>query len=160
MHDAVMQDIGDGTKGSKKRRQQHRHVAVTTIGGDGGINKQAGSSGVVRTTAIMSSGKRQVRLPTDHFERLLEETCLNHAYPIKHKLRDCGVMKNIMAPRSLARGMEVDDVPDEGSMTPLPGEDAVMTIYDERPSSAMCRVSILSLGTPARCSWGCKNVRI
>jgi hypothetical protein len=23
----------------------------------------------------------------DHFERLLEETCPNHSYPVKHKLR-------------------------------------------------------------------------
>jgi hypothetical protein len=30
---------------------------------------------------------------TDHFEKFLGETCPNHAYPIKHKLRDSGMMK-------------------------------------------------------------------
>jgi hypothetical protein len=49
----------------------------------------------------------------DHFKKLLEETCPNHAYPIKHKLRDCGMMKNFMASGSLARGMEVDKAPDD-----------------------------------------------
>jgi hypothetical protein len=49
----------------------------------------------------VGSGKRLARLPTDHFEKILEETCPNYAYPIKHKLRDCGVMKNFMASGSL-----------------------------------------------------------
>jgi hypothetical protein len=56
---------------------------------------------VVRVTASVGSGKRLARLPTDHFEKILEETCPNYAYPIKHKLRDCGVMKNFMASGSL-----------------------------------------------------------
>jgi hypothetical protein len=38
----------------------------------------------------------------DHFEKLMEETCLNHAYPIKHKLKDCCMMKNFIASGSLA----------------------------------------------------------
>jgi hypothetical protein len=38
----------------------------------------------------------------DHFEKHLEETCPNHAYPVNHKLRDYGMMKNFMASGSLA----------------------------------------------------------
>jgi hypothetical protein len=64
---------------------------------DGGNNKQAGSSGVVRTMAATCSGKRQAQPPTDHFEKLMEETCLNHTYPVKHKLRDYNMIKNLMA---------------------------------------------------------------
>jgi hypothetical protein len=48
---------------------------------DGGINKEIGSFIVVRVMAVAGSGKRQARSPTDHFEKLLEQTCLNHAYP-------------------------------------------------------------------------------
>jgi hypothetical protein len=91
-------------------------------------------------------------LPTDHFEKLLEETCPNHAYPVKHKLRDCGMMKNFMTSRSLTRGMEVDEVPDEGDATTFPGEDVVMMIYDGRTSPGVCHMSNLIPGTPARCS--------
>jgi hypothetical protein len=68
------------------------------------------------------------------------------------------MMKNFMTSGSLARGMEVNDVPDEGNMMPFPREDAVMTIYDGRPSQGMHSVSNPSLGTPARCGWGCGNV--
>jgi hypothetical protein len=95
--------------------------------------------------------------PTDHFEKLLDETCPNHTYPIKHKLGDCGMMKNFMVSGSLAQGMGVDGVPDKGDMTPFLGEYMVMTIYDGRPSSGMRYVSNTSLGTLARCGWGCRN---
>jgi hypothetical protein len=57
------------------------------------------SMGCVATTA--HSGKRQARPPTDHFERLLEEACPNHAYPVKHKLKDCNMMKNFMTSGTL-----------------------------------------------------------
>jgi hypothetical protein len=67
----------------------------------------------------------------------LEETIPNHAYPVKHKLRDCGMMKNFMALGSLAQSMEVDKALDEGDTTPFPGEDAVMMIYDGHPSPGM-----------------------
>jgi hypothetical protein len=96
---------------------------------------------MARAAAVADSGKRRVWLPMDHFKKLLEETCLNHAYPVKLKIRDCGMMKNFMAPGSLARGMEVNEVPDEGDTMPFPGEDAVVMIYDGRPPSGMCCVS-------------------
>jgi hypothetical protein len=33
----------------------------------------------------------------DHFEKMLEGPCLNHAYPIKHACKDCGLMKKFLA---------------------------------------------------------------
>jgi hypothetical protein len=38
--------------------------------------------------------KRQAWSSIDHIERLLEEAYPNHAYPVKHKLKDCGMIKN------------------------------------------------------------------
>jgi hypothetical protein len=108
---------------------------------------------MVRAAAVIGSGKHQARPPTDHFKNLLEETCPNHDYPVKHKLRDYVMMKNFMASRSLARSMEID----EGDTAPFPGEDMVMMIYDGRPSPGMHRMSNPSLGTPARCDWGRGN---
>jgi hypothetical protein len=32
------------------------------------------------------------RSHTYYFKRLLEEAWPNHAYPIRHKLKDCGMM--------------------------------------------------------------------
>jgi hypothetical protein len=51
---------------------------------------------MAHVAAVLGSSKGQVRLPRHHFEMLLEETCTNHAYPVKHKLRDCDMMKNFM----------------------------------------------------------------
>jgi hypothetical protein len=98
------------------------------------------------------SGKHHARPPIDHFEKLLQETCPSHAYSVKHKFRDCDMMKNFLASGSLPRGMEVDEVPDEDNTTPFLEEDAVMTIYDGRPSLGMRCTSNPSQGTPTRCS--------
>jgi hypothetical protein len=68
------------------------------------------------------------------------------------KLRDCNMMKNFMASRSLTRGTEVDEVPDEGDMMSILGHDTVMMIYDGCPSQGMRHVSNPSLGTLGRCS--------
>jgi hypothetical protein len=35
--------------------------------------------------------RRLTRPPTNHFKRLVEEACPNHAYPIKNKHKDCGM---------------------------------------------------------------------
>jgi hypothetical protein len=150
----VVSDIvmsSSGAKGSKKRRKQRRQETATMADNDGGINMKASRSIVVHATVVVGSGKHQARPPTDHFEKLFEESCPNHAYHIKHKLNDCGMMENFMASGSLARGMEVNEVTDEGDTTPFPEEDAVMTIYDSHPVPEMRRVSNPSLGIPARC---------
>jgi hypothetical protein len=126
----IIQDAEEGARGDKKRHKERHQETATMVDNDGGINKQAGG------------GKHQVRLPTDHFVKLLEETCLNHAYPIKHKLRDCDMMKNFMASGSLARGMEVNEVPNEGNTMPFPREETVMMTYDGCPSPGMRHVCI------------------
>jgi hypothetical protein len=69
----------------------------------------------------------------DHFEMLLEEMCPNHVYSVKHKLRDCSLMKSFVTTGSLPGGMKIDEAPTKGSAAPFPGEDAVMTIYDSHP---------------------------
>jgi hypothetical protein len=96
-------------------------------------DKEACGSSVGHITTTTCSGKRQAQPPVDHFERLLEEACSNHAYPIKHKLKDCDMMKNFMISGSLTRGMELDEDPGVSDTMPFPGEDAVMTFYDGRP---------------------------
>jgi hypothetical protein len=94
--------------------------ATTVVDGDGGNGKQAGSFRVECVVAAIGSGKCQARPPMDHFKKLLEETCPNHAYPMKYKLKDRDMIKNFMALRSLTRGLEVNEVPNEGDVTPFP----------------------------------------
>jgi hypothetical protein len=68
------------------------------------------------------------------------------------------MMKNFMISGSLTRGMELDEVPDEGDTTPFPGKDAVMMMYNGRPLVGMCCMSNLGPGTPTRYGWGHEGV--
>jgi hypothetical protein len=101
-----------------------------------------------------------VRSPTDHSKRILGEACPNHAYPIKYKLRDNGLMKSFMTSGSLSQGMEVNEVPDEEDVMPFLEQDAIVTIYNRRPSSKSHHVPDPSLGTPARSGQGCRNLEM
>jgi hypothetical protein len=94
-------------KGDKKSRKQRPQQAAATAGRDDDDDgKQADSSYMECITSTRRSVKRHVRPPTDHFKRLLKEACHNHAYPVEHKLMDCGMMKNFMITGSLDRDME------------------------------------------------------
>jgi hypothetical protein len=61
---------------------------------DDGNDKKAGGSGGGHIVTISHSNKCHARPPTDHFKRLIEEACTNHAYPVRHKLKDYGKMKS------------------------------------------------------------------
>jgi hypothetical protein len=51
-------------------------------------------------------------------------------YPIRHKLKECSMMKNYMTTGSLTKGKKhKDDAPGKAA-APFPGEKAVMSIYD------------------------------
>jgi hypothetical protein len=71
-------------------------------------------------------------------------------------------MKNFMASTSLSQGMELDEVPNEGDMMPLPREDAIMMIYDGHPLPGMRHMSDPSpepqlIATGAAGTQGCKD---
>jgi hypothetical protein len=65
----------------------------------------------------------------DHFEKLLEVTYPNHAYTIKHKLKECSMMKNYKTMRALAKGKRLEGDLVEKATTPFPEEEAIMSIY-------------------------------
>jgi hypothetical protein len=156
----AIEDTEEGAKGGKKRCKQCHQETATVTDNDGGTDKQAGGSGGVRFTAATGSSKRQAHPPIDHFKKLLKETCPNYAYPVKHKLRDCNMMKTFMTTGSPHRSMEVDEAPGEGDTTHSPGEDTVMTIYGGCPSLGMHHTFDPSLGIPSRCGWGSRSVEI
>jgi hypothetical protein len=61
--------------------------------------------------------------------KLLEVTCPNHAYPVRNKLKECTMMKNIMTSRALSKGKKPEGEPGGKAVTPFPGEEVVMSIY-------------------------------
>jgi hypothetical protein len=112
---------------------------------------KAGGFGVGCVTTVMHNDKRQARSPIYHFKRLLEEACPNHTYPIRHKLKDCGMMRSFMTSRSLTWGAELDEVPDGSDTTPFPEENAVVMVYSGLPSSWRHHMSSLSPRAPICC---------
>jgi hypothetical protein len=95
--------------------------------------------------------KCQAWLPIDHFERLLEIACSNHAYPVKHKLKDCDMVKNFMTSGSLTQGKEPErDLGGKGA-TPFPEKEPVMTLYARLPPERRC-IPNLNHGTLTHCS--------
>jgi hypothetical protein len=91
----------DGVRSDNKRHKQHSIGAVTTASYDEDHGREAGCSGMGRISATTCSSRRSARTPTDYFKRLLEEACLNHAYPIRHKLKDCHMIRSFMTLGSL-----------------------------------------------------------
>jgi hypothetical protein len=75
---------------------------MTTIDHDDGNDGEGGGFGVRRISTTVHGDKHQSRLPMDHFKRLLEEACPNHAYPIRNKLKDCDMMWSFMTLGSLS----------------------------------------------------------
>jgi hypothetical protein len=64
----------------------------------------------------------------DHLRSLLEEACPNNAYPIRHKLKYCSMMRSFMTSRSLTKGAELDEGLDRINMTSFPEENAIMMV--------------------------------
>jgi hypothetical protein len=106
-YDDAVQDAKKGAKsGNKRHKQRPQWVMIATDYDDDNDEKTDGSDlGHVMTAT--RSGKRQVQPPTDHFERLVMVACPNHVYPIKHKLKDCDMIKNFMTSESLTWGMKL-----------------------------------------------------
>jgi hypothetical protein len=77
-----------------------------------------------RISATMHSGKCSARLPTDYFKRLLEEACQNHAYLVRHKLKDYDMMRSFMTSGSLTWDAKPDEGPDKSDAALLPKENA------------------------------------
>jgi hypothetical protein len=74
--------------------------------------------------------KRQTRQPKDHFEKLLEAACLHHSYSVKHKLKDCTLMKKFVTLGAFSKDRKLGGDPGGKSAAPIPGKAEVMTIFD------------------------------
>jgi hypothetical protein len=109
-------------KGSKKGPKHHQQrVTVTTsyVGDDNG--KEAHDIDEECVTAAEHDFKRQARQPVDHFEKLLYMTWPKHAYPIRHKLKECSMMKNYMTMGCQAKGKKPEGDPGGKATVPFVG---------------------------------------
>jgi hypothetical protein len=123
----------EGAKGGRKRRKQCLQGTTTTTNDN---DSMAGGSDMRCLSTTTGSDKHQARPPTDHFKWLLEEACPNHIYPIRHKLKDCGMMRIFMTSGSLTWGEELDEGPDRSDTTPFPEEKVIMSASIQNSSSS------------------------
>jgi hypothetical protein len=54
----------------------------------------------------------------------------NHAYPVKHKLKDCGMMQSFMTSGSLTWGTDLNEGHARSDMVPFPKENASMIVFE------------------------------
>jgi hypothetical protein len=90
-----------------------------------------GGSSVRRIPATARSNKHLVRSPTDHFKRLLEGAFPNHAYPARHNLKDCSMMRSFMTLGFFTWGAELNEGSNRSDMMSFPEENTVMMIYGD-----------------------------
>jgi hypothetical protein len=76
---------------------------------------------------------RQTRAPKGHFKKILQATYRHHPYPIKHKLRECTMIKRFMSSAdALPSGDELTRNPRNGGMVLGQLEVATITQHRER----------------------------
>jgi hypothetical protein len=105
-------------------------------------------------STVVHSNECQARPPMDHFMRILAEAWPNNAYPVKHNLKDYGMMSGFMTSGSLSKGTELIEDPGGSDTMPLFRENIVMMVYGGPPPPRRCRVSNLSPRAPAHCDRG------
>jgi hypothetical protein len=118
---------------------RHRH-SLCPIGRQRQQQEASGSS-LRRISTTMRSDKHLMRLPMDHFKRLLEEAYPNHAYSVRHKLKDCGMMRRFMTSGSLTWGAKLNEELNGSDTMPFPKENAIIKVYGGHPPLGRRRMS-------------------
>jgi hypothetical protein len=126
---ATIKGTRKGAKGSKKRQKQGpRRIAI--VAGKGGRDKGVGDSDEECLAAAEHDFKCQMRPPKDHFEKLLKATYSHHSYPIRHKLKDCNMMKKFMTLGAFSKDRKSGGFLGGKSVAPILGEAEAITIFD------------------------------
>jgi hypothetical protein len=121
----TIKSVRKGAKGGKtgQKRRPHRITIMASKGNDSEDNSGEGFVAIAECAF-----KRQTRPPKDHFEKLLEAIYPHHPYPIKHKLKNCVMMRKFMTLRAPSRGSKLEGNPGGKSAAPSPEGVKVMTI--------------------------------
>jgi hypothetical protein len=126
---ATVKGAWKSTKGSEKRQKQGpRRIAI--VAGKGRGDKGVGDFDEECIAIAKRGFKCQMRPPKDHFEKLLKATYPHHSYPVRHKLKDCNMMKKFMTSEPFSKGRKPGEDPVGKSVAPILGEAKAITIFD------------------------------
>jgi hypothetical protein len=93
-------------------------VTATTSYNDN--EKEAEGSNEEYVTATKRDFKSQAWQLNEHFEKLLKLACSNHPYPVKHKLKECTMMRNFMTWGVVSKGKNPKGDSSGKGATPFP----------------------------------------
>jgi hypothetical protein len=113
-----------------------------------------GSSSIGCISTIVRNNRHLVRPPTDHFKRLLVEACLNHAYTVRYKLKDCDMMQSFITSGSFTWDTEPNEGPDGSDAATFPKENTIMTVFGGRPLLGRRHMSNLGPRISTHGGWG------
>ena len=94
MGEEVVRAIFDSRKGKAKRDKDAGKGASNRPNKK--KNKQR-REGLLMAAADYKEGGKPIEGTLDHFEKLLEGPCPNHAFPVKHLYKDCVLMKRFLS---------------------------------------------------------------
>jgi hypothetical protein len=106
-------------------------------------NKQWSEDSLV-AAAKRKGKKASTEATPDHFEKMLEGPCPNHAYPIKHAYKDCELTKKFLAGGSKKRDEKRSLTPeDNAERRRLPTDDRLPhDLHQDRGLSPKCQQKI------------------
>ena len=73
-------------------------------------NKKQRCDNSLMAAADRKGGRKPTKGTPNHFEKMLEGPCPNHAFPAKHLYKDCGLMRKFLS-RSSNKGEQGKDSP-------------------------------------------------
>jgi hypothetical protein len=114
---------------------------------------EAGGSSMGCNLMAAPSDKHPMRPPRDHIKRLHVVACPNHVFPVRHKLKDYGMMRCFKTLGTLTWGAKLEKGPNGSDMMAFHEENTIMTVYRGRLLSGRRHMSNLSPRTPTCCGW-------
>jgi hypothetical protein len=126
---ATIKSARKGAKGGKNgQKRRPRRIAI--MASNNNRSEEADSSDEGFVAIVECYFKWQTQPFEDHFEKLLDATYMHQAYPMKHKLKDCTMLKKFMMSGAPSSGSKLGRDPRVKSAAPIPREAEVMTIFD------------------------------
>jgi hypothetical protein len=93
-------------RGTKKGAKGGKKGKVPPASSHRNAGKEIENSDEEFMAAAEREFKRCTRPPKDHFEKILEATYPHHPYPVKHKHRNCTMMRRFMSSAGTSLGSD------------------------------------------------------
>ena len=97
-------------------------------------------------------GRKPTEGAPNHFEKMLEGSCPNHAFPAKHMYKDCGLMRKYLSgglnkgEQGKEPGPTIDDAEEKDDGFPMPDGCLMIfggsTAYDSKHHQKVARCQV------------------